>query len=133
MVKISIGHRPYPRAESGVTGEWNRFLKKRQRDERSYFFFTIRMVSYALCSIFLTLFFVTKLVKTITFSDKVLVLFYLSATLFVLVLIFIDVNRFNKEKFLWQSYISFEFFYKKGNTPTKPWNLKDLNNSNNHS
>lgn len=82
MVKISIGHQPYPRAESGFTGEWDRFLKKRQRDERSYFFF------------------VTKLVKTITFSDKVLVLFYLSSTLFVLVLIFIDVNRFNREKFL---------------------------------
>lgn len=100
MVKISLGHQPYPRAESGYTDEWNRFLKKRQRDERSYFFFSVRMVSYALCSVFLTLFFVTKLVKTITFSDKVLVLFYLSSTLFVLALIFIDVNRFNKEKFL---------------------------------
>lgn len=99
VVKISIGRQLPAKKDVKVDGEWNKFLKEKQRDETSYFLFSLRMMSYGLCCILLTLFFVTKLVKTMTFYDKMLIGFYLLTILFLFTLVFFDVGRFNRKKF----------------------------------
>lgn len=80
-----------------VEGEWKRYLKKRRRTEKEYFFFSVRMMSYGFSSVFLTLFFVVKLSKNMNFSDQILTVFYLTGILLVIFLVFMDAKRFNRQ------------------------------------
>lgn len=76
--------------------EWKGYLKKRRRTENEYFFFSIRMMSYGFSSVFLTLFFVVKLSKNMSFNDQILTVFYLAGILLVIFLVFTDAKRFNR-------------------------------------
>ena len=74
--------------------EWHEYLKKHNQNEKAYYFFSLRMVVYALSSVFMTLFFVFKISKGMTFYDQVLSGFYIASVLLVFAMVFFDVNRF---------------------------------------
>jgi len=91
---------PFPNIKDKLGGEneWEHYLKKRNRQEKEYYFFTIRMIAYSLCSVFLTLFFIVKLGARMQFADYMLAGMYILGTFFVFGMIFFDVNRFNRKK-----------------------------------
>lgn len=64
--------------------EWDKVQKKNREEEYAYFLFSIRLISYGLGSVFLTLFFLVKLSINMVWYHYFLVL------MFVLCFVFID-------------------------------------------